>query len=115
QLHVFVGHTKGVHDAVFSPDGRYILTGSYDGTARLWDEATGTLVRTFSGHSSSVMSVAFSPDGQYILTGSEDRTVRLWDMDYHVVIVGACARLSRDFTDAERKQFSITDTGPTCP
>jgi WD40 repeat protein len=37
ELRRFAGHTAGVEDAVFSPDGKYILTGSDDKTARLWD------------------------------------------------------------------------------
>jgi WD40 repeat protein len=67
------------HSVAFSPDGKYVLTGSDDGTPRLWDTATGTLVRTFSGHTNIVRSVAFSPDGKYVLTGSLDGTARLWD------------------------------------
>ncbi|MFH1047143.1 MAG: hypothetical protein V1738_02470, partial [Patescibacteria group bacterium] len=64
-----------------SPDGRYVLTGSDDGTARLWDAGTGEFVREFTGHSGYVLSVAFSPDGRYVLTGSYDRTARLWDVE----------------------------------
>ncbi|MDW8079616.1 MAG: hypothetical protein RMJ16_12090, partial [Thermoguttaceae bacterium] len=67
-----------VECVAFSPDGSKILTGSGDGTARLWDAATGRELRTFQGHTHSVISVAFSPDGSKVLTGSADGTARLW-------------------------------------
>jgi hypothetical protein len=63
----------------FSPDGRQVLTGSSDNTARLWDSATGREVRRLKGHGNNVKSVAFSPDGRVIVTASEDRTTRIWD------------------------------------
>jgi WD40 repeat protein len=75
----FVGHTGWVYAAAFSPDSQYVLTGSLDQTARLWEAATGRVIRTFSGHAGGVVAVAFSPDGRYVLTGSSDRTARLWD------------------------------------
>jgi WD40 repeat protein len=68
-----------VFSAVFSPDGRYMLTGSWDRTARLWDTTSGKEIQRFVGHSKEVVSVAFSPDGRFVLTGSWDRTARLWD------------------------------------
>jgi WD40 repeat protein/energy-coupling factor transporter ATP-binding protein EcfA2 len=68
----------------FSPDSRYILTGSGDGSARLWD-LNGNNIRIFIGHSGYVNSVAFSPDGQSILTGSSDRSARLWDISGKVI------------------------------
>jgi uncharacterized protein YkuJ len=76
-----LGHASGVDSACFSPDGCYVLTGSRDKTARLWDVETGKEVRKFEGHASSISSVAFSPDGRYALTGSYDRTARLWDVE----------------------------------
>jgi WD40 repeat protein len=75
----FSGHADTVLSVVFSPDGRYVLTGSLDKTAKLWDAATGAEMRTFTGHAGSVESVAFSPDGKYVLTGSVDKTAKLWD------------------------------------
>jgi WD40 repeat protein len=61
-----------------------VLSGSHDYTVKLWDAATGALIRTFEGHSRDVYSVAFSPDGARILSGSGDifgmdKTVKLWN------------------------------------
>jgi len=75
-----------VTSVAFSPNGRQVLTGSWDGTARVWDAATGKELRQFEGHTGWVLSVAFSPDGRQVLTGSgnpfertSDNTARLWD------------------------------------
>jgi tetratricopeptide (TPR) repeat protein len=62
-----------------SPDGKTALTGSGDGTARLWDTATAEPLGEPLRHRSAVVAVAFSPDGRTALTGSEDGTARLWD------------------------------------
>jgi len=78
-LRILVGHADSVLSVAFSPDGRFVLTGSYDGTARLWDAISGQSLRTFKGHTNWVRSVAFSPDGRFVLTGSDDATARLWD------------------------------------
>ena len=63
----------------FSPDGKTVLTGSYDKTARLWDAATGQPLGPPLTHQDTVQAVAFSPDGKTVLTGSVDKTARLWD------------------------------------
>jgi WD40 repeat protein len=75
---VSMSHREYMNSAVFSPDGKSILTASSDRTAKLWD-LSGKCLATLSGHSSSVISATFSPDGKYILTAS-DRTAKLWDL-----------------------------------
>ena len=76
---VLAGHTGEVETAVFSPDGRRILTASSDRTARIWDAQTGAVLTQMRGHKAPVLSAVFSPDGRRVLTASEDATARLWD------------------------------------
>jgi WD40 repeat protein len=65
--------------AVFSPDGKQVLTVSVGKTARLWDAATGKSLALLIGHDDEVESAVFSADGKQVLTGSLDKTARLWD------------------------------------
>jgi WD40 repeat protein len=81
----FVGHTDLVTSAAFSPDGEYLLTGSRDNTAMLWDATDGTPVAVLNNHRDYVNSVAFSPDGSQMLTASNDKTAKLWDTDGHLI------------------------------
>jgi WD40 repeat protein len=70
------GHTDGVFSAAFSPDGKRIVTGSSDKTARIWDAETGKVLRTFEGHNGAVHTAAFVPDEEEIITLSVDGTGR---------------------------------------
>ncbi len=63
----------------FSPDGRRIVTGSSDKTAKVWNIDSDQPEHTLAGHKDWVWRAAFSPDGTRILTGSLDFTARLWD------------------------------------
>ena len=79
RLVIQIGHTDKINSAAFSPDGKRMMTGSQDGTARLWDTQTGKELLMLQGHTKEVRAVAFSPDGQRVLTASFDSTARLWD------------------------------------
>jgi WD40 repeat protein len=71
---------KGVITAAFSPDGRRLVTGERDLTARVWDVATGkSVLGPLTGHRDLLTGVAFSPDGRYIVTTSRDHDARVWD------------------------------------
>ena len=73
QLAVLKGHINSVTSVAFSPDGKKIVSGSYDQTIRVWDAETGKeIIQPLEGHSGYVNSVAFSPDGKKIVSGSYD-------------------------------------------
>ncbi|MDR1635708.1 MAG: caspase family protein [Treponema sp.] len=73
-----LGHVSGIKSAVFSPDGKTIVSGGADHAVKLWDIATSRELFT-ARHSNSVKSVAFSPDGKTILSASADYSLKLWD------------------------------------
>jgi len=80
----FVGDI--VMSVCISPDGRYALSGSQDGTLRLWDIQSGKEIRSFGGHSDIVYSVCFSTHGQQALSGLRNGTLKLWDILTGLVI-----------------------------
>jgi WD40 repeat protein len=80
------GHTDVVWSAVYSPDGTKIATASSDGTARIWDAATGKELLSVKGSSYGkgseygfVWYAAFSPDGKLLAAASGDGIARIWD------------------------------------
>ncbi|KAA8491677.1 Vegetative incompatibility protein HET-E-1 [Porphyridium purpureum] len=81
------GHSDHVNALDFSPDGRFIASGSSDKTIKVWDAHTGACVRTLTEHFDEVGAVRFSPDGKLIASGSSDTAVKLWDAH-----AGACVR-----------------------
>jgi len=71
------GH-KLLAGAIFSPDGKQIISGSFDKTIKVWDASTGDEIMTLTGHEGKIHGVAASPDGKMIVSGSYDNTVRIW-------------------------------------
>lgn len=77
----FEGHTDRVNSAVFSPDGKRIVSASDDKTVRIWDAATGEEIFWFEGHKYEVISVAFSPDGKLVVSVDGYYHVYIWDAE----------------------------------
>ncbi len=78
ELLVLRGHSGRTVEAYYSPDGTMIATTSLDGTARLWDAATGTTIRVLEAADTELFGADFSPDGQLFAVGGFDGVVRLW-------------------------------------
>jgi WD40 repeat protein len=74
------GHSGPVSSLAISPDGKTLVSGSWDKTIKLWNLATGEQIRTLTGHSEWVYSVAISPDGKTLASGGEDKTIKLWNL-----------------------------------
>src|SRR5258706_601080 len=93
-------HDSYVYSVNFSPDGKYVVSGSADNTARVWEAATGREVARMT-HNGSVNSVAFSSDGKYVVSGSDDNTARVWIWHPEDLIANTCAVMPRNFTRTE--------------
>ena len=81
ELRRFEGHEKLIISVTALADGRRALSGSWDGTLRLWDLETGAELRRFEGRDDLVSNVTVLADGRHALSGSWDRTLRLWDLE----------------------------------
>ena len=69
-------HAGAVQCAAFLPDGRRVVSGSTDGTLRVWDAATGASLRTIEGAALGAYAIAVSPDGSKAAAGCKDGVVR---------------------------------------
>jgi len=72
------GHSNVIWALAFSPDGRRLISGSFDKTAIVWDLPTRRQERRLWGHALNVTAVAFTNGGERVVTGSEDGTLRVW-------------------------------------
>lgn len=76
----FDGGDEGVSCLALSPDGKLMVSGSLDGSLKVWDLLSGEQVRRFSGHSAGVACVDISPDGRLAVSGCRDSTVQVCDL-----------------------------------
>ena len=101
ELVLQTGHTGPVGALALSPDGRFLVSGSEDTTLKIWDTATGNVLRTLSGHDQSVLAAAISPDGRQIASGGADATVRVWN-----AVTGESTRVGSHSSPVKNLVFS---------
>lgn len=92
------GHTSAVETVAYSKDGKFLISGSWDNTARLYTVDTGgaiTYSKTFTGHFAAVTAVAINYQSTMVATGSKDFTIRVYD-----IASGKLLFVSRDHKEA---------------
>jgi WD40 repeat protein len=80
-LRTLTEHLAETTSVTFSPNGKWLATGSLDNTARLWDAGGTSSIRSLAEHTVWVAGVAFSPDSKLLATASWDNSVRLWEIN----------------------------------
>jgi len=82
-IHTLEGHERATECLTFSPDGKTLASGGWDGTMRFWDVQTGSQLKVLTDKDTGgpVLCIAFSPDGKTLATGGWDCSVRLWDTE----------------------------------
>ncbi|MDR2712464.1 MAG: metallophosphoesterase, partial [Clostridiales bacterium] len=87
------GHSFGVNSAVYSADGRRVLSAAADQTIKEWDREKGECLRTYEVHSFEANSAVYSADGQRVLSASLDKTIKEWDRE-----TGECLRTYKGYS-----------------
>ncbi|XP_016927742.3 chromatin assembly factor 1 subunit B [Drosophila suzukii] len=91
-LKVLRGHREDIYDLSWAPNSQFLVTGSVDNTAMLWDVYKGKSLAILDDHKGYVQGVAWDPCNQYIATLSTDRQMRIFDANTKRVLhrVGKC-------------------------
>lgn len=80
-IRTLAGHSEPITIVAVSADRRQAISGSLDGTIKMWDLESGRELRNLEGHSGAVMGLAMDADGRSALSGSSDTTIKFWDLE----------------------------------
>lgn len=78
-VYISMGHSSRIICVAWSPNGKYIASGSFDKTVMLWDASNGQHIRTYKEHTQRIQALAWSPDSRYIASASNDASIHVWE------------------------------------
>ncbi len=105
-----------IYAVAWTPDGKQVLSASYDKTMKLWDVASGNLMREFKayaekdfpkGHRDQIFCAAFTKDGKFVASGSSDKMIKLWNVADGTVV--------REFANPGLKQLPAPESPEAHP
>lgn len=100
----FIGHLDSITRTTFDPSGRLVASGSFDGSVRVWESASGAPRSFFSNHSDgAVLELVFTPDSQYVISATR-RSVIVTDVD-------SGDQIAQLQIHSERPQLSVSRDG----
>ncbi|MDC0308428.1 WD40 repeat domain-containing protein [Planctomycetaceae bacterium] len=76
----YVGHDSAAYSVILSPSGQRLASTGFDGTVRIWNHNTQSMITSFQEHTGIVLTAAFNPDETMLASGGLDRDIRLWDV-----------------------------------
>uniref|UniRef100_A0A7S2UMB4 Lissencephaly-1 homolog n=1 Tax=Attheya septentrionalis TaxID=420275 RepID=A0A7S2UMB4_9STRA len=85
-VHTLKGHSAVVCCVAVHPVFTVAVSGSEDGTIKVWDHESGDYVRTLKGHTNTVHSLAFTPTGSHLASSSSDLSIKLWDFSTYTCV-----------------------------
>jgi WD40 repeat protein len=107
------GHQASLQALAFSPDGRFLATGSKDTTVKIWEVATGQEMQTLFGAAGEITNVAFSPpDGAHLAVASGDGMVRVYLLPMDDLMALARSRVTRSLTPEECREYLHVEQCP---
>ncbi|TGJ80861.1 hypothetical protein E0Z10_g7892 [Xylaria hypoxylon] len=111
-LQTLEGHSIRITSVAFSPNGRHLVSGSSDFTARVWDVARGGCLNILEGHYNAVKSVTFSPNGKCVASTSTPLSgnsyeIRIWD-----AITGTCLQTLNRYSSVGRYYHNVSVAFP---
>ena len=110
-----IGHSGAVRDARFSPDGRHLVTVSFDNAAKLWELEGGQWrEKAILRHPARVLSAIFSPSGKLLMTTSRDRICKIWRLEHdqwqeEFTIQHSAELLDESFSPDEKHLVTVSD------
>ncbi|KAG1898960.1 WD40-repeat-containing domain protein [Suillus fuscotomentosus] len=103
-LRTYKDHTDAIRAVAVFPDGRRMVTGSYDKTVCLWDLRTGAMLKKMEGHRDRVATLAVSRHGRLIASGDRKGTFIIWH--------GETGELLTQFTQAHSNRIYTLEFSP---